>query len=68
MIVSYVLSDSTTNTLFHFEIESQADIGSLVSKDHRLYHKTHVDYVFSECTGWSSFSKRIHKYFLDQDL
>jgi hypothetical protein len=44
------------NTLFYFEIESQADFGPLVSKNHRLYHKTHVDCVFSEHIGWSAFS------------
>jgi hypothetical protein len=49
MIVSYLLSDSTTTAhLFIFEIESHANFGPLVSKDHRLYHKTHVDCVFSE--------------------
>jgi hypothetical protein len=44
------------NTHFYFEIESHADFGYLVSKIHRLYHKTHVDCVFSEYTGWSVFS------------
>jgi hypothetical protein len=39
------------DTLFHFEIESHADFGPLVSKDHKLYHKTHIDCVFSEHTG-----------------
>jgi hypothetical protein len=32
------------NTLFHFKIESYTLFWALVSKDHRLYHKTHVDY------------------------
>jgi hypothetical protein len=44
------------NTLFHFEIESHTDFGPLVSKNHTLYHKTHVDCVFSEHTGWSAFN------------
>jgi hypothetical protein len=44
------------NTLFHFEIESHADFGPLVSKDHMFYHKTHIDCVFFEHTGWSTFS------------
>jgi hypothetical protein len=35
------------NTLFHFEIESHNNFWPLVSKDHTLYHKTHVDCVFS---------------------
>jgi hypothetical protein len=39
------------NTLFYLEIESHTDFGPLVSKDHRLYHKIHVDCVLSECTG-----------------
>jgi hypothetical protein len=39
------------NTLFYFEIESHVDFGPLISKDHKLYHKIHVDCVFSECTG-----------------
>jgi hypothetical protein len=39
------------NTLFHFKIESRANFGPLVSKDHILYHKIHVDCVFSEHTG-----------------
>jgi hypothetical protein len=47
---------SDYNTLFHFEIESHSNFGSLVSKDHRLYHKIHVDYAFSKHTGWSAFS------------
>jgi hypothetical protein len=44
------------NTLFLFEIESHADFGPLVLKNHRLYHKTHADCVLSEHTGWSAFS------------
>jgi hypothetical protein len=44
------------NTLFHFEIESHADFGPLVSKDHKLYHKPHVSCVLSEYTGWLNFS------------
>jgi hypothetical protein len=44
------------NTLFHFKIESHANFGPLVSKDHILYHKIHVDCVFSEHTGWSAFT------------
>jgi hypothetical protein len=45
---------SDYNTLFYFEIESHSNFGHLVSKDHRLYHKTHVECVFSKCTGWSA--------------
>jgi hypothetical protein len=57
MIVSYTLSDSMTTThFFHFEIESYTYFGPLVSKDHRLYHKTHADCMFSERTEWSAFS------------
>jgi hypothetical protein len=57
MILIYALSDSTTTTyLFHFEIESHADFGLLVFKNHRLYHKTHVDCIFFEHTGWSVIS------------
>jgi DNA-dependent RNA polymerase auxiliary subunit epsilon len=44
------------NTLFYFEIESQVDFRPLVSKNHRLYHITHVDCVLSEHIGWSAFS------------
>jgi hypothetical protein len=44
------------NTLFHFEIDSHTDFGYLISKDHMLYYKTHVDCVFSEHTVWSIFS------------
>jgi hypothetical protein len=44
------------NTLSHFEIESHADFEHLLSKDHRLYHKTHVDCVFFKHTGWLVFS------------
>jgi hypothetical protein len=44
------------NTLFHFEIECYANLGPLVSKNDKLYHKIHVDCVFSEHTGWSAFS------------
>jgi hypothetical protein len=46
---------SDYNTLFHFEIESHSHFEPLVSKNHRLYHKTHVDCVFSERTEWSAF-------------
>jgi hypothetical protein len=57
MIVSYALSYiNDYNTLFHFGIESHTDFGPSISKDHRLYHKTHIDCVFSERTGWSAFS------------
>jgi hypothetical protein len=49
------------DTLFHFEIESHADFGPLVSKDHKLYQKMHVDCVSSEHTGWSAFSYQIRK-------
>jgi hypothetical protein len=56
------------NTLFHFEIESHTDFGSLVSKNHMLYHKTHVDCVFSKYTGWAVFSYQIRKYNHAQDL
>jgi hypothetical protein len=44
IIVSYVLSDLTTTT--HFFISKSNPIlnfGPLVFKDHRLYHKIHVD-------------------------
>jgi hypothetical protein len=44
------------STRFYFEIESHYDFWYLVFKDHRLYHKTHVDCVFSEYIGWSAFS------------
>jgi hypothetical protein len=44
LIASYVLSNLTTT--IHFSILKQNLIlifGPLVSKNHRLYHKTHVD-------------------------
>jgi hypothetical protein len=44
------------NTLFHFEIESHVNFRPSISKNHRLYHKTHIDCVFSEHTGWLAFS------------
>jgi hypothetical protein len=43
-------------TPFHFEIECHADFGPSESKNHILYHKTHVDCVFFKHTGWSAFS------------
>jgi hypothetical protein len=46
---------SDCNTLFYFEIESHFDFGPLVSKNYKLYHKTHVECVFSEHTEWSAF-------------
>jgi hypothetical protein len=33
-----------------------------------LYHKTHVDCVFSEHIEWSAFIYQICKYILAQDL
>jgi hypothetical protein len=44
IIVSYALSDLTTITHF-FILKSNLilNFGPLVSKDRRLYHKTHVD-------------------------
>jgi hypothetical protein len=44
------------NILFHFEIEYHTDFGHLVSKNHMLYYKTHVDCAFSERIGLSTFS------------
>jgi hypothetical protein len=39
------------NTFFHFKIEPHTDFGPLLSKNHRLRHKTHADSAFSEHTG-----------------
>jgi hypothetical protein len=44
------------NTFFHFKIESHADFGHLVSKNHRIYYKIHINCVLSEHTEWLSFS------------
>jgi hypothetical protein len=38
-------------TLFYFEIECHANFGPSESKNHMLYHKTHVDYIFFKHTG-----------------
>jgi hypothetical protein len=44
IIVSYVLSDLTTTTYFSIlKLNLILSFGPLVSKDHRFYHKTHVD-------------------------
>jgi hypothetical protein len=44
IIVSYVLSDLTNITHFSIlKLNLILNFGTIVYKDHRLYHKTHVD-------------------------
>jgi hypothetical protein len=65
IIVSYVLSDLMTTT--HFSILKSnliLNFRPLVSKDHKLYHKTHVDYGSLNALGGKSLISGIVSTYL----